>query len=314
VIRPHLLILGALALLLLTVPVAAVEEIYYDDVSLVNIDAPQDLTISSIRCADIPAGGSANLNLNAYGQLYLITVEESGSLGWWHFNVTCHYPNGTSASQDLSTLRPFARDYDLTIQPYWITGATDWVLDIDLAVGLVPLTATFQDAYNPTTVQALAFSQASGSFSNPTDVIIYLVTQAEWDAQASNDPTAGLTEGISDLFSWTWIQLLSWVALIPGVGPLFAAAIEITALVISEVFWWFTIAIYHRNLLILLIEFWIIADAMLNTKSLMGMLKKIVNNHIKIARGLIWLTKVSVGLILRVIQAVANAVSALKPI
>jgi len=327
VIRPHILILGALGLLLLlTVPVAAVETLIFEDATLINVEAPNDLMITSIRCADIPVGGNISLNLNNYGQMYVLQVTSSKSWeSWCDFDVTCTYPNGTSDSKHLSSLNPAAAlggGYDLTIQPYFMTA--DSIIDVDIAVGLLPLSAEFRDdiSYNPLFgvemegqyTPVFAFSQVSGSLTHPGDITLYMTTQEEYQAQQENDLILKFQQAAKDIFSWSWEQLLMWIEKIPGVGPLFAAALEITALVISEVFWWFTIAIYQRNLLILLIEFWIIADAMLNTKSLMGMLKKIVNNHIKIARGLIWLTEVSVGLILKVIQAVANVVSALKPI
>lgn len=310
----HLLLLSVLALFLIVAPVAAVENIHYDDVRILNVEAPADGVISSIVCADIPGDGEVTLNLNAYGRMYLLTVEESGSWGWWNFNVSCTYPNGTTVSKELSTLHPTAVDYDLTLQPYWIEGVNSMYFDVDVAVGLLPLTVSLQDAYNPTTVNDLAFTQVSGSFSEPTDVTVFIASYDEWETQASDDPLGALSEGLSDLFAWTWDQVLSNLEKIPGVGPLFVQVIEIVTIAATEIIWALQVIVSYRNLLILLVEFWIISDALLHTSSIMGLLKRIVKNHERVILGLIHVVEILVDIVTQIVHAVAAIVQALKPI
>lgn len=299
---------------LLAAPVAAVENIEYTDARILNVEAPEDGVISSIICADIPAGGDISLNLNAYGEMYLLTIDESGSWGWWDFNVTCVYPNGTAVSKSLSTLRPFAQDYDLTLQPYWISSVNSMYFDVDVNVGLIPLTATFQDAYNPTTVQDLAFSQVSGSFSQPTDVTVFIASAKEWETQASDDPTGALSEALSDFFSWTWDQILVWVGKIPVIGPLFIETIDIVGTTITETYFWISLYFQYWPLLVLLLEFWFISDAMMSTHSLLGLLKRLIKNHVKFFEGLLKFIEISANLIKGIVNAISAIVNALKPI
>lgn len=309
-------LLGVLLLLcaLFIAPAAAVENIEYTDARVINVEAPEDGVISSIVCADIPGDGEVTLNLNSYGRMYLLTVKESGSWGWWNFNVSCTYPNGTTISKELSTLHPTAADYDLAIQPYWISGVNSMYFDVDVDIGLLPLTVTLQDAYNPTTVQDLAFSQVSGSFSEPTDVTVFIASEDEWEKQASDDPLGAISEGLSDLFAWTWDQVLSNLEKIPGVGSLFVQIIEISTVVVTEIIWAIQTIAEYRNLLILLVEFWIISDAMMHTSSLMGLLKRIVKNHERVIFGLIHFVEITVGIITRIVNAVAAMVQAIKPL
>lgn len=303
-----------LLLAVLIAPAAAAEELCFVNSRIVSVDAPEDMVISSLKISNLPPGGNISLNLNAYGQLYLLQVTTHKDWGWWNFDVSCTYPNGTTASQHLSSLQPFAGDYDLTLQPYWIPGSGDWLFDIDINVALLPLTATFQDSYNPTKVQVLAFSQVLGTLTEPGDVIVYLASRDEFEDQQKNNPITPIIDGAKTFFAWSWDALMDWIGKIPGIGPLFVSGIEITVTIVTEIVWWFYVAFQYRNLLILLVEFWIISDALSNTKSLFALLRRIVQNHIRIAEGIIWLTETTVGLILKVVQTVAAAVNALKPI
>lgn len=326
-----------LALAVLIAPAAAVEKLEFQDAQVVNVEAPEDLMISSINVKDIGPNSNLTLNLNAYGEMYLLSVGCQEGMGWWDFDVACTYPNGSVSSEHLRTWKPpyVTKDYDVVIQPYFIDA--DWWFDVDVYVGLRPFTASFfrgnidgalkEDLgevldgdlgapfreYRP--FPPLAFSQISGTITKPAYVAVYLTTQAEFAKQQENDLGQKIEQGISEFFSWSWNQILIWTAKIPGIGPLFSETLEIVSLTVTEIYFWIRLLFFEYYYeVLLLLEFWFISDAMLHSKSLMALLKRLVQNHIKFFEGIIHLIEVSANLIRGIVHAISGIVSALKPL
>jgi hypothetical protein len=310
------LIACLLVLALLIAPAAAAEKLEFEDATIINVEAPEDLCISSIQINDIAPNGDLQLNLNAYGEMYLLTVKNKENWGWWEFWINCTYPNGTVQSEYLKTWKtPYiTTDYDVVIQPYFLKA--DWHFDVDVHIGIVPFRASFRRGAGDFQHYApVAFSQVSGTTTNPTFVVVYLTTQEEYAQQQENDLGAKIGQGVSEFFSWTWDQILLWTAKIPGIGPLFSDSIEIAALTVSEVFFWVKLIFFeYWYIVILLLEFWFIGDAMMHSRTLFALCKRLVRNHVSFVEGCIKIIEISVDLVRGLISTISAVVNALKPI
>lgn len=317
-IRRHLPLLLLICLLAVGIPAAsAMEEMHYEQASHFTAQATESLTIASIRAANCEPGSSQHFTLDAYGQTYQLGVVSEKNLGWWGFNVSCEYPNGTIAYRDLSAFAPFAMDYDLTIQKYFL--AADWIFDLDVNVALLPLTARFEGPeadLKGMDYGVLAFSEVIGSTAPGTfDITMYLVTPDEFKEFQKNSLLLKLGGAVQGLFDWAWDSIISFAGKIPYVGPFLETGLSVTGIVLEEIFFWlYLIFIEYPELVVLTVEFFIIADALLTTRSLMSLANRIIDNHIKVFEFVINTAITAIEVIMRVIQAIANAINALKPI
>lgn len=295
------------ALVVLVVPAAAVEEIDYSSVKSFDISASEDLVISSVLVSEIPEGGDVSLYLNAYGQIYLLSVESNKDWGYWGFNVSCTYPNGTTQSETLNRLEPFAGTYRVMVQPYFVRGNLPQ-LSVGLKVGLMPtLSATFQGSGLYPQVDDLAFYQVTGSMSEASDVAVWMVTADEFESQQDDDLGLAVSEAVSAFFSWTWEQVLLWSEKVPYVGGFFSISLGLVGVVIGELVWLLAdIIVQYLTLLILMVESFIIVDAVTSTRQVIPMLIKIVKNNIWVIRGTISIVQTLLDLLLKPMDTIAN--------
>lgn len=317
-IRRHLPLLLLICLLAFGIPAAsAMEEVHYEQTPHFTAQATDILTIASIRAANCEPGSSQQFMLNAYGQTYQLEVVSERNWGWWNFNVSCQYPNGTMAYKDLSAFAPFAIDYDLTIQKYFL--AVDGIFDLDVNVALLPLTARFEGLeadLKGMDYGVLAFSEVSGSTAPGTfDITTYFVTPDEFKEFEKNSLRLKLGAAVQGLFDWGWDNIITFAGKIPYIGPFLETGLFVTGIVLEEIFFWlYLIFIEYPELVILTVEFFIIGDALLTTRSLMSLVNRIIENHIKVFEFVINTAVTAIEVIIRIIQAIANAINAIRPI
>jgi len=161
----------------------------------------------------------------------------------------------------------------------------------------------------------LAFSQVTGSSTSEiSKVTVYYVTAEEFAAAQVNDPLLKFFHGVESLFNWTWDGVIAVVAKIPGVGPYLETFLTIVGFALEEIAFWLNLFfIEYPELTAGMVEFLIIADAIINTRSLWKLLQRIVDDHIKLCEFLLNLIVAGIDLITKVVGAVANAISSIKP-
>ena len=308
------IILTFLFLLLLLVPVSAVAEIKEENIKSFNLSAPEGLSLSGMEIIDLPANSNNTFELDAYGELYTLYINSSKSWGWWNFDLTLIHPNGTIETSKLKTLAPAPISYDIHIQYYFLE--TDSVFDIDVYAALFPLSATFE-SNNPTTSGILQFSRISGSSNNFYDLVLYATTNEEFKEQSENALGLQLSHAAGEVFSWTWDKIISFIELIPGIGPYLASVLEIAALSIDAIIFYFSLLfLEYSETTFLTIEFFILSYSFTGFKrgGLWGFLKKLCASHMAMIEFSIKAAEFGISVFSRIVSAVAAVVQSLKPL
>lgn len=292
---------------------AAAEEIFLEDVPSFNFSAASsNLAISQVNLYDLREGVTT-VNLDAYGEPYQLEVNCTRSWGWWTWDVSLTYSNGTVSTETLKNLAPLALDYDCFIQ-YWYLD-TDWILDADIYVDFIPRSVTY-GVPSPQTRGTLVFSSVSGSSANPFDVKIFAVPEKELDEIRKNDIFSQFGRYVNGIFLWTWSGILWFVEQVPVIGPYLAALLELSGAVIGEIVAWGLFLLDNIEVILMFVEGLILADALLSTRSraLMPLLRRIVDNHVRALKFCLWLLELAIVLFTRLIQMVAQIVQTLKPL
>ncbi len=291
---------------------AAKQELFLEDVPSFDYTVSgTDLVISQVNLYDLREGVTT-VNLDAYGQLYVLELNCTRSWGWWTWDVSLTYPNGTVSTESLSNLAPAAMDYDCFIQ-YFFTD-NDWVLDADIYVDLLPMKVTYGGT--PLDREILVFSSVSGSTPNPADIKIYLVTPDELEKVKNNDVLYQFGEYISGIWVWSWNGILWFMEQVPVIGPYLAALLELSGAAIGEIVAWGQFLLDNIEVILMFVEGLILADALLSTRSraLMPLLRRIVDNHVRVLKFTLWLLDVAIMLFTRLIQVIAQIVQTIKPL
>lgn len=312
-LRVGRLIILALLVCCLIQGAVAKEEVFIEDVSSFDYTVSgSNLVISQVNLYDLQEGVTT-VNLDAYGQPYLLELNCTRSWGWWTWDVSLTYPNGTVSTESLSNLAPAAMDYDCFIQYFF--SDTDWILDTDIYVDLLPMKVTYGGS-NPTDRDILVFSSVSGSVPNPADIKIFLVTPEELDKVKNSDILYQFGEFINGVFVWTWNGILWFVEQVPVIGPYLAALLELSGAAIGEIVAWGLFLLENIEVILMFAEGIILAEALISTRrrSLTVLLRRIVDNHIGALKFCLWLLDLGIGLFTRLIGLVARIVQAIKPL
>ncbi len=285
----------------------AYETAEFPQVTYFEASPPDDMYIVQIEAGNIHNAADHAFLLNSYGQIYELDVDvDSIANVWWEADISLTYPNGTIETEHLSQVAT-AWDYDIEIQFSNPIG-TDTIIDVDLYIGLKPLSAQWNAIPPGSQVNYIPFSAVAGTSTEPMDVTVYFLTGDELQDIQQGDI-------LGSFFSWSWQAILDFVEAIPGIGPYFAAFLDITVMVLEEGFWWFNfLFIENIEITILTIEFFIVAHSMLSTSSLIGLLKRIVDDHIAIFSMAIRCILFVRDLIMWVIDAVTSIIQAIKPV
>jgi hypothetical protein len=299
-----------LGLLLFIPPAAAYETMEFHQVTEFHALGTDELHIVEIQTDNIHNAANHSFILNSYGEVYTLDVDMYSLYNlYWVADLTLEYPNGTSDHIQLSRIAT-AWDYDINIQFSQLYDL-DPLIDVDIYIGLLPLSAEWNEI--PTiflmdTHNYVPFSDVYGTSTQPMDVIIHYMTHEEF---------AQVQEGgvLDNLFAWTWETILDFIDKIPYVGPYFAALLELTALTLEELVWVINFLLVENiEITILLVEFFIIAHAMLSTRSLIALLKRILDDHIAVMGFAISCLLYVRDFIMWVINAVTDIIRAVKPI
>lgn len=307
------ILLALLTLSLLMISTASADNVMeFEETTQFDAAAPNDMTIYEIAATDIAPGANQTFTLDAYGQIYTLNVSSEKSLGWWTFYVSCTYPNGSTTTNELSSLQPFARDYDIWIQ--YFDPELDFV-DADIYVGLLPLETSFQFGEIYDKYQVIAFSDVSATSTHQMNGKVRLATEEEFQEISDNNMWLALGNMWSGAFSWTWDQATSLIGKIPYIGPHLEATLTMVGMVVDEMLFWFNLLIIENiEYVIMLVETWILADAIFHTKSFMALINRIIENHVKVISFTISTTAAVVGMFARLVQAVLSAIQTMKPV
>jgi|GEM_PF-1398201 hypothetical protein len=329
------ILLFIMMIALLSSPVNAVSIVKLENVKNFDVQARPGYSIVQINLNDIPFDGHQTVYLDAYGDTYILEIKGInegewkiiGSYtigGWKHFWVNLTYPNGTTVSYEDRILKPFALDYEVKIQYYWME--SDSPLDVDIYfsnlekfVAYFPIIENLLGFARFNVSEYLIFSEVSGISNREMNVEVYQSTPEEIQDIRNNSIipaiTQRITSGTTFVFTWTWDMILSFVELIPYVGPLISDGLEISGVFITEIFWWFKLFLIDNfPITAIVIEFFIIADAILSTGSLMALVRRIVTNHVAVLNFFRDMVLFMVNLLMGIIRTVASIVNALKPI
>ena len=312
-------LLAALLLLALVLPASAASEVNINETTGFSYTVPSsDLTVYQVNLYNLQPG-LTNLSLDSYGEPWFIAVnctKPYGALGWWVFAVDVTYPNGTTISADpISTLQPFALDYDLRLQ--YATGDIDWIFDIDVYVTLLPQTVRFDTGTLVT--EYILFSSVEGESEAPFDARIYLGNSQDIQDIKDHNPLAQFNRTIGSVFSWTWEMVLAFIEMIPVVGPYFAGTLDLVAIVLGELFWYLDFfLIKEPEVTVMFIETFIIGEAVIASKGgargIVFLLRRVLDNHIRAYQFFVNLVRLMVDIVLAVINTVSSIVNALKPV
>lgn len=314
-------------------PAAAVTTYRETGITSFDVEAPKNGVIATVNLDNIPANFVANVEFDAYGEIYLFEIVNTRPellgvpTGYWIYDISLTYPNSTVATATLKSFQPLATDTDIKIQ-YFGQRELDAIWDVDVYVGLLPLTASFVRPYsNPDAVgenfpenllyTRLAFSRVSGTCTQPVDFKAYISTEEEFKKQQAEDLAYSIKESFELFFSWTWDAILTFVEMIPGVGPYFAMTIELVVVLVDDLFFYIKLFfIDYLETTLLTLEFFILADALINVSkraSIMTFVERIVSNHVKVITFVGGVILAAVSLVPMIVETVTRIVDALKP-
>lgn len=295
----------------------AVENLNQSHIKHVTFSAPSGSSLSGVEMYDLDPNSNTSIILNNYGQIYNLQVNATKNyLFWWNFDISLTSPNGSVQTTTLRSSAPFANNYDLFIQYYWMTknGTFDTIFDLDLYTGLLPLNCMLND-WNPLHSQALQFTEITADSDSFYDICVFAVTNEEFAKQESNSITGSLSEGVKDLFSWSWDMIVDFIGSIPYIGSYLASVLLITAMFISGlIFYLKLLFIDYPETTFLTSEFFILSYAFSKKGSFWRKINSIVNIHIKIIELCISVSQALVNLFSSLVQMVASILFGLKPV
>jgi hypothetical protein len=227
------------------------------------------------------------------------------------------YPNGTVEYYRIkSDFKPLAGNADINIQTYLSSQAASLLgLDVDVYIGLLPLSATFSEI--SLFGEVVAFSDVQCSCNNEFD---FEATYVDWEEYAEIEETAikNFFSSTDEIFSWVFSSILSFVEMIPGVGPYLATALEMSAAIIGEVFFYLDLLfIEYPETTLMTIEFFILGATLLKTKkngNMWDMFEIYISLHRSVIEFFYNFAVRTIEMLVDLIKMVASIVSSIKPL
>ncbi|MDD3043504.1 MAG: hypothetical protein PHW56_11350, partial [Methanosarcinaceae archaeon] len=247
----------------------ATTEIKNDHIKSFDLNAPEGLGLSGFIASDFSPNSNTSFRFDQYGKTYYLDVNSSKNIGWWTFDITLTYSNGTTEYIQLESLQPFATDYDLHFQYYPGNLEFDFI-DVDVYTGILPLKASFEAQSSAglnyshllpadMVYNANAFSNIAGYSSSFFDLKLYACTPKDFKDQ-NKSPFNIPDDPLEKIFSWTWDKIISFVGVIPFIGPYLASVLEIAALSIDAIIFYFSLLfLEYSETTFLTIEFFILS-------------------------------------------------------
>jgi hypothetical protein len=304
-------------LLCLTSVAVAAESYQEDGITEIDYECPDDYYILSVKLNNIEPNFNTTTVLDAYGQEYVLYVNNTREWPYWTFDVSLVYPNGTVEYYRIkSDFKPLAGNADINIQTYLSSQAASLLgLDVDVYIGLLPLSATFSEI--SLFGEVVAFSDVQCSCNNEFD---FEATYVDWEEYAEIEETAikNFFSSTDEIFSWVFSSILSFVEMIPGVGPYLATALEMSAAIIGEVFFYLDLLfIEYPETTLMTIEFFILGATLLKTKkngNMWDMFEIYISLHRSVIEFFYNFAVRTIEMLVDLIKMVASIVSSIKPL
>lgn len=308
-------------LLIVGAPVSALQ-ITANSVSSYSVAAEDGYVIYEIIINNLPIGTNQTHVLNYNGQSFLLEINTYSEYGLWkNADITFTMPNGTVQTAHTSATT-IVGDYKTTIQPVFAQAQSLTVafLTVDLTIGLSPASAQFSTSplgWSPK--NAIPFSSASGNFGAATDVYVTEMTTTDFQNNVVQyNPVYGLTNLGSQVFQWTWNGVLGFINMIPVIGPVFVQFLDLIGTVLPSVFFWLYFVVANFPMVLCGAECLIFMMAVINAGKGKNSLGKLARNvyqyNVAFVVGVIALVNIVKDWSISIVQTVAAAVSALKPI
>lgn len=313
-------------LLFLISPVQAVETYHLGEVEQYNVFAEDDTLITSVFLNDIKPNFCSQTIFDAYGEQYVFNIEGAKSWGYWTFDISLTYPNLTVANTTLKSFQPFASDTDIKVQYFY--PEFDSVFDVDVFVGLLPLTASFVVPADVNSeigklglpsgsYQRIAFNRVSGNCTQPVNMKVYFATREEFEAQRAESVKEMITGSTKLFVRWGWDAVLAFAGKIPGIGPYLITTLDVGATLVDSIFFYFRlIFVDYLETTLISIEFFILSDALISTKrgGINRLVNKIISNHVRVIEFSIDLLTRTISIVIETVRAIAAIVNAIKPL
>jgi len=292
-----------------------------EQVSQYSIVSPTDYIIYEIIIDPLPIGTNQTHVLNYNGQSYLLTIGSTSSYALYHtFDISLTEPNGNVSTVHLTHVG-VQQNYKTTIQPIYfeMQSLSNPIFTVEVYAGLTPLTAAFNTAMmNFDVTTAIPFTAASGELGAVTNVFCEIMTPDEFEHHVVNyDPWNGLKRLGSNVFQWTWEQVLGALYAIPVIGPQFVSILSAVGTVAGVIIFWLLWIIENSPSMIAAIEVTIcmVAFIMAGKKpSPEKVARNIYQYNVAVGYGFIWLLTTVVSLISTIVQVVAAILQSLKPL
>jgi hypothetical protein len=319
-------------LLCFTSVAVATESFTKDNTQYLNYEVADGYVISNVYIDNIKPDFNCTAELDSFGETYILMVNCTKSWGWWYYDISLKDPNGNIETTTLKSLQPYATDTDVKIQyfTYWLDNVDFVGLDVDVYVGILPLVASFTnpvssdsdmgELLNSTdlTYTRLSYSNAKITCNQDFDAEIIYVTPAEFQGQIDESILEMISGSTELFFDWAWDSILAFVEMIPGVGPYLASALEMSAFIVGEVFFYLDLLfIEYPETTILTIEFLILAATILKTdkkSSIWDMAETYISMHKAVIEFFYNFAIRTIELLVKIVQMVADIVGAIKPL
>jgi len=308
-------------------PASAVQTYSEEAITSFDMEAPDGYLITTINLDNIEPNFNSTVDLDAFGKGYYLTINNTKNIGWWTYDITLTYPDGSTNSTQLETFQPFATDSDIKIQYFY--PELDSIIDVDVYVGILPLTAQFTNPVSASsdigealpeeyTYTRIAYSQVTGSSNKPFDLKLYYSTEEEFKAQQDESVLESIS-GATELFSgWLWDNVIGFIGKIPGVGPYLEATLTISVSIIDNTFFYINLFfVEYAATTILTIEFFILSSAVIKTKkrsNVFAIIDKVVSGHVAVIEFVYKFAAGAINIFLGIVRMVASIVQAIKPI
>jgi hypothetical protein len=318
--------------------VAVAQQTYeQEDVTYIDYEVPDGYLISTVDLGNIGPNFESTTVLDAFGEEYILYINNTKTWetwGYWYFDVTLQYPDGTTETQTVKKFLPYATDTDIHIQYFYGESDLGFGLDVDMYLGLSPLTVSFYNnllSENSSTYTdylewtglweaytRIAFSDVQVTCTNEFDFKATYVTQEEFEKQKDEDLGEYLSGTAELFFDWAWESVLAFVEMIPGVGPYLATALEMSAAIIGEVFFYLDLLfIEYPETTIMTIEFFILGATLLKTKkngNMWDMFEIYISLHRSVIEFFYNFAVRTIEMLVDLIKMVASIVSSIKPL
>jgi hypothetical protein len=324
--KPYLFIVGLACLLLLICPALAINSTASAiGVSQYSIQAPENYVIYEIIVDPVPMGTTQNHVLNYNGATFLFSITSAQSYGIFHdFTVSMTYPNGSVSTHSERYTGISSGSYKLDLQPvYYQPQSLNPTFAVYVNVGLSPLKTEFNtmssdwdplsSGIDPTS--SIPFTAASGNTGAVTNVYCEIMTLDDFKANVVNyNPYFGISNLGAAVFAWTWSMVLSFLRMIPVIGPLAIEFIDMSATVIPELMFWGWWILYNFPAIFMSGETLIGIIAVINAKKPrkgLKAMKKIIDYNVMFFTGIIWVFTTIRDWIGTIIDWISKIVSAM---